>query len=595
MQLTRDSTVAMILLALPACGRSDVDWVLLDGASGFGSGGPSGGGSSSGGVTRADSSVGPVDTGSDSSVGPVDTGSDTSVGPVDTGSGSSVGPVDTDSTGPVPVGCGNGVVEPGEQCDPGADAIGPDQACVPGCLFNVCGDAMVGPTEVCDDGNLDDDDACTSACVPAICGDGLVWQGVEECDDADGDDDDQCHDDCTRTRAIAVAVGGNHTCVLVDNGAVRCWGNGGNGRSGLGSVEVVGDDEPASAGGVLALDGPVDALVAGLSHTCVRYGDGSLGCFGRSLEGQLGYGFIEDIGDDEPPSMFGPVPLGGPASLVATRGGSFHSCARLDDGSVRCWGAAGSGRLGVPGVVMPIGDDEPAGLSPTVDVGGAVVALTTGVEHSCALLDDGSARCWGSNASGQLGLGVPGDVGDDESPAAAGAVPIGAPVTALTAGFFHTCALLDSGAVRCWGRGNNGRLGYGNTAWLGINNTPSDAGDVAVGGAVVQIAAGNAHTCALLVGGTVRCWGWAGQGQLGYGNLDDIGDDEDPQVAGDVPIGGTVVQIAADGNHTCALLDSGQVRCWGNGGDGRLGYGSVETLGDDETPAMVGDVPLFPL
>jgi alpha-tubulin suppressor-like RCC1 family protein len=167
-------------------------------------------------------------------------------------------------------------------------------------------------------------------------------------------------------------------------------------------------------------------------------------------------------------------------------------------------------------------------------------------------------------------------------------------VQALTAGFFHTCALLPGGAVRCWGRGNNGRLGYGNTAWVGLADTPADVGDVDVGGVAVQLVAGNAHTCALLVGGTVRCWGWGAQGQLGYGNTQDIGDDELPSTAGDVPVGAAVVQIAADGNHTCALLDSGQLRCWGNGGEGRLGYGNIDTVGDDETPAMVGDVPLFP-
>lgn len=428
---------------------------------------------------------------------------------------------------------------------------------------------------------------------PAVCGDGRLEPG-EECDDGDLDDADACHDDCTVARAVFVALGGNHTCVLVDDGAVRCWGNGNNGRTGHGSIDNIGDDEPASAAPELQLGGPVQQIATGIGHTCVRR-NGDLRCFGRAAEGQLGYGDLFDIGDDELPSSVGLVPLGGPVQAVFTRGGSFHGCALMGDGAVRCWGAAGAGRLGLPGVTTPIGDDEPAAAAPTVDVGGPVAALTTGAEHTCARLLDGSVRCWGSNASGQLGLGQPGTVGDDETPASVGPVPVGGVTQSLVAGWFHTCALLDGGSVRCWGRGNNGRLGYGNTTWIGIDETPASVGDVDVGGTVVQLAAGNAHTCALLVGGSVRCWGWGAQGQLGHGNTLDVGDDETPASIGDVPVGAPVVQIAADGNYTCALLDGGQVRCWGNGGDGRLGYGNVDTIGDDETPADIGDVPLFPL
>ena len=99
---------------------------------------------------------------------------------------------------------------------------------------------------------------------------------------------------------------------------------------------------------------------------------------------------------------------------------------------------------------------------------------------------------------------------------------------------------------------------------------------------------------ALVLCGPTLAQGWGAQGQLGYGNLQDIGDDEVPAAAGDVPLGEAALQISAGSNHTCALLVSGQVRCWGNGGDGRLGYGNLDTIGDDETPASAGDVPLIP-
>lgn len=563
---------AAVLLALVAgCGRTDMTMIPAAGS------GSSGEGSSTGSDTRGSSGPATVgDTGP--SDGTTTFGDDTS---------------ESSTTDGPPIACGNGILEAGEECDPGAEQIGPDQACVPGCVLNVCGDAMPGPDEECDDGNPDEQDACLPSCQAARCGDGIVWLGQEECDDGDPDDDDGCHLDCTATRVVSVAAGGNHNCVLVDDGDVRCWGNGNNGRTGQGSIDNVGDDEPAGAAGVLSLGAPAVQVVTGISHSCVRYSDGAVRCFGRSSEGQLGHGVPGDIGDDELPVASPFVPLGGAVDVLASGSGSFHGCARMSGGDVRCWGDAGAGRLGVPGVTGFVGDDEPASAIPPVLVGGDVFALSTGAQHSCALLTDGALRCWGSNASGQLGRGVAGDVGDDEHPADVPPVAVGGTVLEVAAGWFHTCARLDDLSVRCWGRGNNGRLGYGNTAWIGLSDTPADHGAVDVGGPVIGLAAGNAHTCALMDTGAVRCWGWGAQGQLGYGNLDDIGDDELPSSAGDVPLGGAALQVMAGANHTCVMLDTGRVRCWGNGGDGRLGYGNLETVGDDETPASVGDVPLW--
>ncbi|MCH9680058.1 MAG: hypothetical protein K0V04_01390 [Deltaproteobacteria bacterium] len=469
---------------------------------------------------------------------------------------------DESTTDPQPAACGNGMVETGEECDPGPDGIGPALECLPGCVLNVCGDGMPGPSEACDDADIDDDDGCKA--------------------------------DCTPTLVSVLAPGGSHTCAALDTGSVRCWGNGSAGRTGLGQGVTIGDDEPASAAAVVTLGAAVDQIVAGASHTCVRYVDAAVRCFGRSLEGQLGYGVPGDIGDDEAPNEAPFVLLGGTVSMLSSSAGAFHNCALLEQGGVRCWGLADNGRLGVPGLTGAIGDDEELALLPTVDVGGTAVDVAVGAEHSCVRFAGGGVRCWGHNASGQLGQGNTDDVGDNESPASVPTIALGGPVAQIAAGFFHNCVLLEAGFVRCWGRGNNGRLGYGNTVWIGDNEVPSSAGNVDVGGVVVELTAGNAHSCARLDTGAVRCWGWAGMGQLGYGDLEDVGDDEVPAEAGDVPLGAPAVRIAAGGNHTCALLDTGRVRCWGSADHGRLGYGDLETIGDDETPARVGDVPMFP-
>src|SRR5690606_36250495 len=126
-------------------------------------------------------------------------------------------------------------------------------------------------------------------------------------------------------------------------------------------------------------------------------------------------------------------------------------------------------------------------------------------------------------------------------------------VVQLAAGSNHTCAVVSDGRVRCWGQGTFGRLGYGNTNHIGDDEEPASVGDVDVGGTVTQLAAGALHTCALLDGGRVRCWGAESEGQLGYANVNTIGDDEAPASAGDVDVGGAVIQLVAGWLHTCAL------------------------------------------
>jgi hypothetical protein len=151
--------------------------------------------------------------------------------------------------------------------------------------------------------------------------------------------------------------------------------------------------------------------------------------------------------------------------------------------------------------------------------------------------------------------------------------------------------LLESGNVRCWGNGTYGRLGYGNTNNIGDDETPGSVGDVNVGAPVAQIATGQ-NTCARLTNGNVRCWGRADAG-LGYMNGEMIGDDETPASAGDVNIGASVAQVAVGTYHACARLTSGALRCWGDGYVGQLGYGNTKFIGDDETPASAGDVPVL--
>lgn len=392
------------------------------------------------------------------------------------------------------------------------------------------------------------------------------------------------------TRVVHLALGYRHSCAVLSSGSVRCWGDGSYGTLGYGNTQNIGDDEnPASAGDV-NVGGAVSALGAGLYHTCAVLGTGHLRCWGFGTPGQLGYGNTGDIGDDETPASAGNVDVGGP--IVEVAAGSEHTCGVLASGTVRCWGVCENGMLGNR-CTQTIGDNETPASADPVDVGGPVVQIGVGASHVCALLVNGRVRCWGSGSRGQLGYGNTATVGDDETPASVGDVDIGGRAVQLAVGVYHNCALLGSGAVRCWGAAFYGALGYGNTTDIGDDETPASAGDVNVGGPVTQLVAGYYFTCALLATGAVRCWGLGESGQLGHASTENIGDNENPASAGDVEIGGTVASLAAGAEHVCALLTTGAVRCWGRGRAGVLGYGNTESIGDDETPASAGDVVVF--
>ncbi|MCA9689728.1 MAG: hypothetical protein KC636_08965, partial [Myxococcales bacterium] len=265
---------------------------------------------------------------------------------------------------------------------------------------------------------------------------------------------------------------------------------------------------------------------------------------------------------------------------------STHSCA-LVDGGVACWGYNASGQLGY-GNKEHLGDDPGELPTSPVDIDGVVVEVAAGQGHTCVLLDTGDVRCWGFNHHGQLGLGHTETIGDDELPSDVGVISLGAPAVHIIAGFFHSCALLEGGALRCWGHGETGQLGAGDDQDIGDDELPSDVAPVDVGGVITQLDGGRFHTCALLEGGVVRCWGAGAQGQLGYGNVNNVGDGPGEMPPQDVDVGGVAIQIATGNEHSCALLEGGGVRCWGDGGTGQLGTGSTKDIGDDEVPSTVG-------
>ncbi|MDQ6607415.1 MAG: hypothetical protein M3Z06_12815 [Actinomycetota bacterium] len=348
-------------------------------------------------------------------------------------------------------------------------------------------------------------------------------------------------------------------------------------------------------------------IATGMYHTCALLAAGSVRCWGYGADGALGYGNTNSVGMRQTPASVGPVDLGRGRTAVAISAGSYHTCAILDDGTVRCWGFGANGRLGYGSNknVATQPTTIPAKVGPVaLGPGRTAKAISAGGAHTCAILDDGSVRCWGFGYDGQLGYGNQRTLGAKPAttPAKVGSVDLGPGRTALaiSAGSYHTCAILDDGGVRCWGSGAYGQLGYGNTNNAGDTSAtvPARLGRVNLGAGrtAKAISAGGAHTCAILDDGSVRCWGNGIYGQLGYGNTNTLGDDEAPGSVRPVNLGpGRVaVAISASTYHTCAILDDGGVRCWGSGADGLLGYGNTNNAGDTSAtvPARLGRVNL---
>ena len=428
-------------------------------------------------------------------------------------------------------------------------------------------------------------------CGETLCGDNMV-QGDEECEDGNLVDGDGCDNDCTFTRVNRVETGINHTCAIIDGGEIVCWGRGDSGQLGYGNANNVGDDEFPSDVGSVPLPSGVIKLDLGGEHSCGVFEDGALRCWGANARGQLGYGNLTNFGDDE--SLVA-LPAVGVPPVIDVEASQNHTCARVGNGEVRCWGANDNGQLGYAVLTLEIPSPGSA-----ISIGSAASALAGGYAHGCASLLDGGLRCWGRNSSGQLGLASVTQIGDDEVPSAAGlvqlippALPANTEIASVSLGGNHSCALLGTGDIICWGSNGSGQLGYGDINNTGDDETPSTRIPVDIGGPAVEIVCGANHSCARRADGQVFCWGDNSVGQLGLGNLDTVGDDESPSLVGALQLGGTAVQMSAGGNHTCVLTDAAEVRCWGQNNFSQLGLGSSVTIGDNETPSQVDPVSVF--
>lgn len=299
------------------------------------------------------------------------------------------------------------------------------------------------------------------------------------------------------------------------------------------------------------------AVSSGSSHTCAILDDGSVSCWGEGTYGQLGNGLQSNR---TTPTLTSD--LGAGRSAVALSSGESHTCAILDNGSVSCWGLNNHGQLGNGGTV----DRSAPTPTESLGVGRTAIALSSGGHHTCAVLDNGQVSCWGLGNYGQLGNG---QLSNKTTPTLTSSLGNGSSAAAISSGLYHTCAILDDGSVSCWGYGQHGQIG---NAQQNNKQSPTPTSSLGTSRTAVALSSGHNHTCAILDNGQISCWGWGEKGQTGYGGFSDI---YSPTPVSSLGSGRTAVAISSGESHTCAILDNVSVSCWGSNNQGQLGSPGV--------------------
>lgn len=287
---------------------------------------------------------------------------------------------------------------------------------------------------------------------------------------------------------VAVSLGVHYACALRADGGVRCWGTGGK----LGNGTTASSSVPVTPVGLAS---GVRSVSAGYGHACALMNDATVRCWGDNREGSLG--------DGTRTASLVPQAVPGLSGISQLSTGGVHTCVLTDAGGVKCWGYNAYGQVG-NGTSGPTPDGDV--LSP-VDVVGlsGVVALTTGGYHTCVMLSEGTAECWGQNLYGELGDGT--NV-SRTTPVAVSAAP-GA-FTRLFAGAYDTCAITQAGAAMCWGADDVAQVGDG-----GGSNKFVPTPVIGASSGTASLAIGRAHTCRIDASGVMSCWGgnvWAQTG-----------------------------------------------------------------------------------
>ena len=391
----------------------------------------------------------------------------------------------------------------------------------------------------------------------------------------------------TPSAVTQISAGEGHVCALFSNGTIKCWGYNGEGQLGYGDTTDRGIDASTMGANLATVDLgtrlTATKIVTGEYFTCALLNTKQVKCWGQNHRAQLGSGDSTNIGtaSGQMGDNLAVVSIGSDQFVVDITAGANHVCVLLQSNAVKCWGNEFSN-----GTSIIIGDD-PSKMGDALvalDLGTThtVKQIVAGNLHTCVLLSNGGIKCWGNNFFGNLGNGSSTDVAD---PSGMGRqmpwvfLGTGRYATQLVLGAFHTCALLDDGTMKCWGSNDAGQLGTGNTSDLG--DSVAELGDnlptvnVGTNRTVKKIFAGYKNTCSLLDTGALKCWGNNSYGTLADGTTVNKGT-ADGQMGDNLAtlnFGGSLVvkQFVMLHQDFCALFTTGGIKCWGRNGSGEAG------------------------
>lgn len=372
--------------------------------------------------------------------------------------------------------------------------------------------------------------------------------------------------------ADRIAAGAGHSCAIVGDGALYCWGGGESGQIGDGVARPF--PETALPTRVALPDGAVaEAVTACGQHTCARTTDRRLFCWGSNNHGQLGDGTVTNR------TLPAEVALLGDEGVVDVAAGRDYTCALTTSGGIQCWGFNDGGQLGDGSQV-----DRQRPVTISLPNGAGATRIAAGNGTTCAVSSDGLLLCWGYNSQGGLGDGT-------HTPRRRPApvqLPPGATPTWVSPSGRHSCAV--AGSVLCWGFNVAGQVGDGT-----LEDRPLPVPVTLPDGIVAEsVSVGSFFSCAVATTGDAWCWGENRYGELGAGHFSDAPTTVPSAVT--VPRGVSIRAIAAscgfDTHHACALAADGSVLCWGRDFHGELGNGSpfvhVATPGFVVLPDGVG-------
>ena len=346
---------------------------------------------------------------------------------------------------------------------------------------------------------------------------------------------------------IALDLGDQHTCSILYDGSLKCWGYNPSGQLGDGTNTIRNTPTLVS----LPAGRTAVSVSLGGGVSCAILDDGALYCWGGNTYGALGDGTNTARST---PTLVN-LPEGRTAVSVSVGGG--HSCAILDNSSLYCWGSNSNGQLGDGGAnhqYNPTSVNLPTGRSAT--------SVAAGNSLTCAILDSGQIYCWGLNSYGQFGDGTT----TSSSIPISTNLPSGRTAKTLQLGSSNTCAILDDDSLYCWGSNTHGQIGDGTQI---SRNTPTSV-NLPNGRTAVSVSLGGGHSCAILDDFSLYCWGRNNYGQLGDGTQVSI----NTPSSVNIPVGRTAVDIALGTYHSCSLLDNESMYCWGNNVNGILGIGT---------------------